>query len=517
MSAVCHAEGRSETGVDVEKVGASPLCGGAGVRSVGDGATTRRRTLQSAIAAAGVAASGSAVLAACARTTALPRTAAASPVSLVWLPWTNFPGGTSNTALALLKDAVAPFLTANKGVQITPTLLGGALAENGGGVGSIVAAMIAGQGPDVFEHWFLAPFVEKGFLLDLGPYIKRDNLDLAVWPRAAMQWIDAVDATGPNPHGTFALPSYINTLALAINQGVPDQLGVAYPTPDWTYPQWARFWESATSPGKGSLHARTGFRWIWYAAFLSGPPSCFLHAFGGGYVDPTDPRRAGLAVPGTEAFFEFLIPLIESGVVQPLIDWNNAVSDFLAGRLASMTFESAAVLTAAVSLGGMKWDWYPVPVGPAGRFSLMSSDYVAVNAATKHPDVAYAFAKWLAWDKTFATAMMKIALRSPGRNDQWEEWVANVKAVAPRLASKNFGAFTDVVTGQDGHLWGSRVWKYAPQQAGIIVQSYIQRMMQRQTGVVEALRNAQKQVDAFEATQSSPQVGTSTRRPGSGP
>lgn len=463
-----------------------------------EGKFTRRRMVAGAVAGCGglVGVGG---LSGCGRliTGAKTTRSMANPVILTWRP--GLPGIGQNavtTATSLMYQATAPFRAENKGVDIHFSFAGG---WDGSDMGSWSAAFTGGDAPDVSEIW-ADPWVfpASGFLLDLAPYVSKDSLNMTVWPTGAIEYVHSLSALGPNPGGLYYLPAYLNTLAIALNKTAVNGLGLEFPSPNWTYAEWTTLAEALTTRGNtaGSTPQRGGMLLSWTAI----PPSFLLHAFGGSYVDPRNNARSGLTNPGTISFFDWVVPLMNAGV---MVQGNPWIQGIGTGYVGSEMAQSAFMVEAVQQFSDIDWDFYPVPVGPAGQFSAGFIDVIGVSVTTKQPELAYEFAKWLTWDPGFATSMMRISLRSPMRNDQWDQWGQFVRSAAPPLATKNLAAFIDVGTGERGGVWSDSVFRYQNTSALGILTNWWSQMIYRGTDVTTALQQADAQINALESISAS--------------
>ena len=458
------------------------------------GGLTRRQALRWSAAAAASAVAGGVLTACAGRGQAAPARSLKNPVILTWQPGTpGIAAGLARTAQEILYQMTAPFRKANPGVEIKLVF---PMGFSGANVTGLAAAYAAGTGPDVAELSQI-PWVypRSNFLLDLEPYVRADNLDVTVWPASAMEFCRSLSALGKSSTGLYYLPAYVNVLAMAVNNGLIDNLGFLRPQPDWTYAEWAGLAQKLTKPGN---NPRAGMLLYWTEL----PPSFLLHAFGGGYVDPTNNSRSGLTAPGTVAFFQWLTPLLNQGSV---VTGNPWVQGLGSGYCGTELYQSAFMLEAIQQFAGLDWDFYLPPVGSAGRFTAGYLDVIGVSAGTKHPQLAYEFAKWLTWDKTFASGMMQLSLRSPIRNDQWPQWIDTIKSVAPPLQNKNLSAFADLATGVDGSTWAQRYFRYGNTAAVGIINSWLQKMFFEGVSPVEALTEADHQITSLETAMQAAQ------------
>lgn len=421
--------------------------------------------------------------AACGPRTARPIKAIANPVVLVWRPWQNFPSGTNlRTAFGLMYEATAPFRAQHKGLEIKLS----AVSPQGG----TVTSLLAGEGPDVFEDWVLNMFTDQGLALDLAPMIQRDSVNLSVLPAGMVDYIRANGRNSPSRHGFFAMPDYLNTKAMAVNLGALSTLGIAAPQPEWTYADWADMWKKSSSRGKH----RTGGGIYWYNGHgnNTGPGPWYLHAFGGGYVDPQNTARAGLTSSGSLQFFDFLMPLISSGAVAP---WANG--SFRAGQQISEAIGTAgSLMSAAENWDSLRWDLFPMPTGPKGRFTAGYLGFYAIDAQTKQPDLAWEFVKWLCLGETWQKFMIHLNLHGPILVQLWSEWQAMVQAAAPPLRSKSVDVIVQQV--QNNQAWTGLPFKYADDACGKIISAYISAMLAQRLSVQEAMQQCTQQITAYE-------------------
>ena len=356
------------------------------------GAWSRRRFLRNAAVSSG--------LLALAVDTA-PVRAAASPVILVWRPWYNFPNGTGSTAIALMHKGIEPWLAKNPGVRVTVSTMGYQ--------GATIAALLAGTGPDVFADWVLGPYVEGNLLMDVAPYVRRDNVNLDIFPSGEMAYFSEI-ASFASPGALYTMPSYIHTDVYAVNEGLLDQIGLKYPQPEWTYLDWTHMWEAAAVRSATPSKNRYGGSLFWSGYDSSGgnPAPCYLHGFGGGYVDPANPLRSTLDSPGSLQCLEWVYSLIDSNAV--------GFNDIAAGNIVSCPRGTAGGLPYAAETYpqlGLKWNLYPSPTFPKGRFIFGPTDFYAVAAGTKYPEQAWSLMKYLCTQSYWQLWMVKIALNGP--------------------------------------------------------------------------------------------------------
>ena len=143
-------------------------------------------------------------------------------------------------------------------------------------------------------------------------------------------------------------------------------------------------------------------------------------------------------------------------------------------------------------------------VDPA-HSSFEATDYLAVNAGTRHPDAAWRLIRFLSADPWWSRWAMSHLLRTPSLVSLWEEYVARVEAVAPVARGKGLHWFVEAA-----RHWGvaSRVFRYQDVEAATIANAALQRAFTRQQSVSTALRDAARQIDTLMASSAhAPHVG----------
>jgi len=159
------------------------------------------------------------------------------------------------------------FESRNPGIKV---VVGGPL--NGP---ALVIALLAGQGPDVFQDWVLSPCIESG--LALSPYIKRDNIPLSTWSPGQLHAMST-------PEGIWALPTYVHVDAIAINLSSLDEPGLRYPEPDWTYEDALALWRACSYVKGNERHY--GITPNFPGSYM-GSSTYVAHLWGGAVKDPS--------------------------------------------------------------------------------------------------------------------------------------------------------------------------------------------------------------------------------------
>ena len=443
---------------------------------------SRRAALRATGLAAASVLVGAAARAA-AGASASPATAAASPIRILWRPWYNFNEATTKTGEALLLQGIQPWLAKNPGIDVQITFLGYQATT--------VAALLAGNGPDIFADWVLPLFTDSGLLLDLSPFVKQSNVNLGQFPARDME---VFQQNG----GLWALPSYLHLEAPAVNLGILDNAGLSYPQPGWTYTQWTRLWEQTAVKAVGNKPGRVGgqFYFSGYDGHSNAPAPYYLKGFGGEYVNPADTSQCYLTSSGSTQAYEWIYGLLNSGVC------NTGGSNFTAGGITATTADTAGgLITSAQSWRSLKWQIYDEPVYPALKTAFAASDFYAISAATARQDVVWDFMQYLCVGPDWQNWMVKLAMNGPNQAALYPQWEETVKAVAPPLANINLSVFTNQMLNNEPYF--GLIYRYDDPQAGGIISSASQQIQKQQLTVPAGLSQANQQVNALEATAKS--------------
>lgn len=462
----------------------APAAGGASERGP---RLPRRRAMRALVAAAGAAAAGR-LLAACAPTVAQLTQAAGRQIVLVWRPWDGFSSTNSDTIQSLLYEGLGPFLDAHTGVDVridmTPR-------------SSTLAGLAAGSGPDVFHDTVLPTYVQADLVLDITPYVRRDGMDLSIFPAGQMTYFSAASAGPSGGNGLFCLPAAMRVLAIAVNQVQLDNIGLTYPQADWTHEQWAAMWRSATQ--LDPVHRRYGclLDWTGYDTFGNNPSPFYLRGFGGEYVDSGDATRCALADAGSLQALHWCYDLVLANVSGGVLD-----RDFASGALVCGPIGTGGELfTAAAKWQGLKWDLYEMPVWPQGRLTSGSTDFYAISSATKVPDVAWALLRYLCVDPVWQQWMIQLTLAGPNQRPLWDEWRSRVTGFAPPLSRVNLQAFLDPIDRSEVYV--GRPFRFSERASADLLDQFGTAVASGRSSVEEAAAVAVQAINQLQAAGAS--------------
>ena len=403
----------------------------------------------------------------------------AQPVTtLIIQPW-RFDGG--KVLQSVMGANLAGFEAQHPGVRVVMTV----------GEAPSIAALLAGDAPDVIQANDEMPYVAGAFILPLDAYLKKDNVDPAIWP--ALQ-IDA-SRWGGKLHG---LPSYFNMVVMMANHTAFDEVGLAYPSPDWTAAEFVKVAAAMTTTKGGKKRYGAALLWTY-----GGPTDMeyVLEGFGGGLMDATD-TVCRLGDPGSVAAGEWVYQQLlwpgiatEQDVLAAVVTGNAAVGP---ARPDQLVFDTNLVARSS----GFKWDFLPMPRFPHGRATNAPAQYYMINAGSKSPDLAWELVKWISVEPSWQQMMMRLALIPPSLISLQAEWEAVVLSVVPPLKGKSLKWFGDAL--QQNYAYPYRHFAYSDSQATKLMGGYTQQLAARKTDVPLAFAQAAQQVNAQE------RIGTQT-------
>ncbi len=441
------------------------------------GRVGRREIARRAGLWAGAAIAGLGLLDACAGKAQVPAPAAQSAVTeVVFAPWGGWPAYAGPHWPALIRPGLDHFEQANRGIRVKVVAPGGA--------GSFLAAIVAGEGPDVFQDWSIAPYLESGAVLNLASFLRQDNIATTIWSPGQMR-------TMQDQAGVWFLPCYVHVDVMAVNLSILDGLGVAYPAADWTYREAAALFQAATGTVAGQhrygvyLHFAGGS----LGAPLGNLTTYLLHGFGGSM---TDEARTGC--------------MLGQAPAAAAVQWADALYwEGVAGGGALDLAHTAFVEVGSNALpkelqlweNAFKWSFFPVPRYPAGPASFEATDYYAINAATTRPEAAWVLLRFLAADAYWSRYCMHYLLRTPSMVSLWDEYILTVETVAPLAKGKGLHWFVEAARG-----WGvaNRVFRYQHPEAVGLINTALGRAFARTQSVAAALGSVARAVDAMESS-----------------
>lgn len=283
----------------------------------------------------------------------------------------------------------------------------------------INTAGVGGTLPDLFyvRSFDAAPNGARGWILPLDDLIERDSVDTSdFWPAQVAQ--------NTYEGQLMTLPYDFSNVAIYYNKTMFDEVGVPYPTNDWT---WEDAFEIAAAfqDGEPDEQTRWGLEvhpWDWVMMGL-------MHA-GGGVTFSDDNRSCIVNSPENVAVLTQIQQQIAAGNVVHRGMTPAGLDPFLTGMIAMEMQGSWAAYYMLDGIGdAFEWDIVKLPRGSSGLSSVSAAGGAwGIASNTEDVDVAWEFLKFItSTDST--NILISQNLRSvPGRISSvplWEEVAAS--------------------------------------------------------------------------------------------
>ncbi len=276
----------------------------------------------------------------------------------------------------------------------------------------IVTQISANSAPDIL-YVEVNNFVDlylRGVLDDLDPYLQKDGIDLKTY------YPGVIGRFSPNGH-LFALPQDTAPQGLMYyNKKVFDEVGVPYPTSDWSWPEpFLSICKKLTrKDARGKVN-----RWAYCDAYPVNFEN-FLFSAGGNWVDdPAHPARFTADSPEALQAARFRYDLIHKYHASPspseiqAFNFGSGVEQmFINGQVAMMDsgiWHTPQLLKAK----DLKFDVVEFPKGPTGlrAWGTGGSGY-ALCRSSKNKEMAWKIIKELT-NEAFLTRMSSTGMIQP--------------------------------------------------------------------------------------------------------
>ncbi len=241
------------------------------------------------------------------------------------------------------------------------------------------AAMAGGGAPDVFyvDDQLMAAFGPTGQLLALDDFMKEGSVSRNDFLQPLLT-IFTLDGK------TYALPKDWGTLGLVYLPEAFKAAGIAEPTADWT---WANLQTAAEAIAKNGKFAGfcMGPDWARFAPFAFGN--------GGAYASD-DFKTATVDTPEVKEAATFVLNLKKGGALKTAADVGASwCGEAIGKQLAGMTYEGGWMVNfMRQNYKDVDWKAMSLPAGSKGQADVIFTNGIGVNAKTKYPKAAAAFA-----------------------------------------------------------------------------------------------------------------------------
>lgn len=325
------------------------------------------------------------------------------PVTISYMLW-------DANQLPAYQQAANDFMAENPNIKIEITQMGWGDYWTG-----IQTGMIGGVAPDVFTN-HLAKFQDfstKGQLLDLEPFVKKDNLDTSIYMNNLDKLWSAQDGQ------RFGLPKDWDTMAIVANQDMLDAAGITEeeannltwnPTDGGTFETFlAKLTMDANgnnglSPNFDSNNVvRSGMALNHFDDRGQGQFSPFAVSTGWMYTDGLYNSNYHFDDPKFIATIEWFMRVTEKGYLSDYNSTQNGANTLLTAEKTATVIDGSWMIGFYTTNTPFKTTFKSLPAGPVGKRSMINGLGDSVWAGTKHPEEAWEWVKYLGSEKAQKT------------------------------------------------------------------------------------------------------------------
>ncbi len=246
----------------------------------------------------------------------------------------------------------------------------------------IKAMMAGGTAPDVFyvDDQLMTAFGAAGQLMPLDDYMAQAGV-------SRNDFIPALLTIFTLNGKTYALPKDWGTLGLVYLPEAFQAAGIPEPTADWTWDDLKKAAEAIQKTGKYGGFCMNA-DWARFAPFAFGN--------GGAYANE-DNTAPTLDTPEVKEAARFVTDMKKAGTIVTSADVGAGwCGEAIGKKLVGMTYEGGWMVNfMKQNYPDVAWKAVPLPAGPKGKADVIFTNGIGVNAGTKFPKAAAAFAIFL--------------------------------------------------------------------------------------------------------------------------
>ncbi len=302
-------------------------------------------------------------------------TTAASPASgqitLTVAGWSSSPAED-----ALVQQALNQFTQQNPDIKVNWQVIPGDYPTK------MRANVASGNVPDVFylQPGMAQEYIKAGKLLNLSPYMARDNVPATDFYDSLMQPFTCADGT------VFGIAKDWNSLGLFYNKKMFQQAGLGDPS-NWS---WSDLQDAAKKLTQGKVYG------------IALPPDtsrwgAFLFANGGQILTSDGKQAAFNSQQGVDATTFYTSFQLNHTGVRPGDVGAGWDGDAFGKQQVAMTFEGGWMIPfMSQNFPDVEYGIAPVPMAPNGkRGNLLYTNAWAAYGGTKYPDAAWKLIRFL--------------------------------------------------------------------------------------------------------------------------
>jgi multiple sugar transport system substrate-binding protein len=304
-------------------------------------------------------------------------TTSGSPVTLTFSAWG------APEELAVWKQIVNDFQTANPNITVNIEV-----SDWDAYWDKLKTQLAANTPPDIFamDAPLFLDYQSRGVLLNLQPYIdKNPDMLKNVYPQTLSAY--------KTPDGYYGLPRDFQTIVLFYNKDMFDAAGIAYPTASWTWNDLQAAAKQLTKDtnGDGKID-QYGFVFDQWDMEPGWSEAIWAN---GGDIVSADHTKTLIGEPSARQAWQMLSDMV---FVDKSVPDANTIgqygSDLFQAKVAAMT-PMGHWAVPGYNTAGFKYDVVPMPKGSAGQATSVNSAGFVVAKATKHPQEAFEFIKFV--------------------------------------------------------------------------------------------------------------------------
>lgn len=284
-----------------------------------------------------------------------------------------FSGWGDETEQQIYRDSIARFNEACPGVTVDYQPIPADFQTK------LKAAMAGGTAPDVFyvDDQLMTAFGPTGQLLPLDDFMKNANISRG-------DFIPALLSIFTQNNVTYALPKDWGTLGLVYLPEAFAAAGIEEPTTAWTWDDLKAAAAAIAATGQYAGFCQNA-DWARFAPWAFGN--------GGSYANDTLTAPL-LTAPEIIAAAEYVTGMYTDGSLVTAADVGAGwCGEAIGKELAGMTYEGGWMVNfMRQNFPDVNWKAQELPAGPAGKAGIIFTNGIGVNAASRFPKAAAAFA-----------------------------------------------------------------------------------------------------------------------------
>jgi len=276
--------------------------------------------------------------------------------------------------LKVLQSLADDFSKENPNIKITVTVADWTTYWD-----KLQTQLAAGTPPDVFamDAPLYPDYQSRGVIMNLQPYIDRDKFDLSDYYPTALQCYKT-------PDGYYGLPRDVQPSVMYYNKDMFDAAKVPYPDDTWTWDTVIQEGQKLTKPNQYAIWTDLWDMELYWASAI--------WQNGGQSLSP-DNSKTLIGEPAAMGAWNWFHDMIFKYKIMPTPASAQQFGDpFESGNVA-MTPAGHWVVP-LYSKVSFHWDVAPLPKGKV-RAGVMNSVGFVIAKATKHPEEAWLFEKYL--------------------------------------------------------------------------------------------------------------------------